>query len=56
MEIILKQDVENLGFKDDTVEVKKRFWPKFFNPPGTCCFSNYFCKKSISRDLKATCF
>ena len=32
MQIILKENVENLGFKDDMVNVKNWLWEKLFNP------------------------
>jgi ribosomal protein L9 len=43
MQIILKEDIQNVGFKDDLVEVKKRIWSKFFNTTGKSNFSYDFC-------------
>jgi ribosomal protein L9 len=34
MELILKQDVENLGFKDDVVNVKNGYGRNFLIPQG----------------------
>lgn len=34
MELILKQDVQNLGFKDDLVEVKNGYGRNFLIPKG----------------------
>ena len=34
MELILKQDVENLGFKDDVVQVKNGYGRNFLIPQG----------------------
>ena len=36
MELILKQDVENLGFKDDIVTVKSGYGRNFLIPQGRC--------------------
>jgi hypothetical protein len=46
MELILKKDVQNVGFKDDLVTVKDTVVT--FNSTRTCAFSNIFCKESIS--------
>jgi len=32
MEIILKQDVKNLGYADEIVKVKKWLWPELSYP------------------------
>jgi hypothetical protein len=46
MELILRQDVQNLGF-DDIVSVKMDTVVTF-NPTGLCSFSYFICKESIS--------
>jgi large subunit ribosomal protein L9 len=48
MELILKQDVQNLGFKDDVVSVKAGYGRNFLIPQGFATISNSFCKKSFS--------
>jgi hypothetical protein len=48
---LVKQDVENLGFKDDVVT--ERFIVEIFLIPlKTNRFSNNFCKESFSKNLK----
>ena len=37
MELILKQDVENLGFTDDVVAVKNGYGRNFLIPQGKAC-------------------
>ena len=48
MELILKQDVENLGFKDDIVTVKNGYGRNFLIPQGQAVMATTFCKESIS--------
>ncbi len=43
MELILKQDVANLGFKDDIVTVKNGYGRNFLIPQGICSISNFIC-------------
>ena len=54
MELILKQDVENLGFKDDIVSVKNGYGRNFLIPAKQAV-SYLICKKSFSREFKTTC-
>ena len=56
MELILKQDVENLGFKDDVVQVKNGYGRNFFDSAGLSNFSDPFGQKSIGRKPQATRF
>ena len=39
MEIILKQDVHNLGFKDDVVTVKNGYGRNYLIPQGFAIFA-----------------
>ena len=39
MELILREDVENLGFKDDIVTVKNGYGRNFLIPQGKANFS-----------------
>lgn len=43
MELILKQDVQNLGFKDDIVTVKNGYGRNYLIPQGMAGFSYSFC-------------
>ena len=43
MELILRQDVENVGFKDDVVTVKNGYGRNFLIPQGSCNISYFFC-------------
>jgi large subunit ribosomal protein L9 len=56
MEIILKQDVENLGFKDDTVEVKNGFGRNFLIPQGLAVLATASAKKVLAETLKQRAF
>ena len=56
MELILKQDVENVGFKDDVVTVKNGYGRNFLIPTGQAILATKSAKKSIRRNFKATCF
>ena len=48
MELILKQDVENLGFKDDVVTVKNGYGRNFLIPQGQAVLATIFCKEGFS--------
>ena len=37
MELILKEDVQNLGFKDEIVSVKNGYGRNFLIPKGIAC-------------------
>ena len=56
MEIILKQDVENLGFKDDTVTVKNGFGRNFLIPQGLAILATTSAKKVLAETLKQRAF
>jgi large subunit ribosomal protein L9 len=46
MELILKQDVENLGFKDDIVKVKTGYGRNFLIPKGFAVMATSSAKES----------
>ena len=45
MELILKQDVENLGFKDDVVTVKNGYGRNYLIPHGHAMLATSSAKK-----------
>ena len=52
MELILKQDVENLGFKDDVVTVKNGYGRNFLIPQGIAVLATSSAKKVLAENLK----
>ena len=56
MELILKQDVENLGFKDDVVQVKNGYGRNFLIPQGLAILATPSAKKVLSENLKQRAF
>ena len=52
MELILKQDVENLGFKDDIVTVKNGYGRNFLIPQGHAIMATPSAKKVLAETLK----
>ena len=56
MKLILKEDVQNLGFKDDVVVVKNGYGRNFLIPKGKGSYCNNFSFKDTSRKFEATCF
>lgn len=52
MEIILKQDVQNLGFKDDLVTVKNGYGRNFLIPQGFALLATPSAKKVLAENLK----
>jgi large subunit ribosomal protein L9 len=52
MEIILKQDVEKLGFKDELVKVKDGYGRNFLIPRGRAIIANSSNKKVLQENLK----
>ena len=52
MELILKQDVENLGFKDDVVSVKNGYGRNFLIPTGKAVLATSSAKKVLAENLK----
>ncbi len=52
MELILKADVENLGFKDDLVNVKNGYGRNFLIPQGLASMATPSAKKVLAENLK----
>ncbi len=56
MELILKQDVENLGFKDDIVTVKNGYGRNYLIPQGQAILATTSAKKVLAENLKQRAF
>ncbi|CAA0191319.1 50S ribosomal subunit protein L9 [Tenacibaculum maritimum] len=56
MELILRQDVENLGFKDDVVTVKNGYGRNFLIPQGYAVLATSSAKKVLAENLKQRAF
>jgi large subunit ribosomal protein L9 len=56
MELILKQDVENLGFKDDIVTVKNGYGRNYLIPHGYAVLATTSAKKVLAENLKQRAF
>lgn len=52
MEVILKQDVENLGFTDDLVNVKAGYGRNYLIPQGYAVLATPSAKKVLAETLK----
>ena len=52
MELILKQDVANLGFKDDLVTVKNGYGRNYLIPHGYAALATASAKKVLAETLK----
>ncbi len=52
MEIILKKDVENLGFKDDVLTVKNGYGRNFLIPQGLAVLATPSAKKVLAENLR----
>ena len=52
MEIILKKDVQNVGFKDDVVSVKAGYGRNFLIPQGFAHLATPSAKKVLAENLK----
>lgn len=52
MELILRQDVENLGFKDDIVTVKNGYGRNYLIPQGFATLATSSAKKVLAENLK----
>ena len=56
MELILKKDVENLGFPDDIVTVKNGYGRNFLLPQGLAVLATPSTKKVLAETLKQRAF
>lgn len=56
MQIILKENVENLGFKDDLVKVKNGYGRNFLIPQGKAVLATTSAKKVLAENLKQKAF
>jgi len=56
MELILKHDVEGLGFKDDVVSVKNGYGRNFLIPGGKAILATVSAKKVLAENLKQRAF
>ena len=56
MELILKKDVENLGFVDDVVQVKNGYGRNFLIPGGLAVLATPSAKKVLEETLKQRAF
>jgi len=56
MELILKKDVENLGFKDDLVKVKNGYGRNYLIPKGFALLATSSAKKVLAETLKQRAF
>jgi large subunit ribosomal protein L9 len=56
MEIILSQDVANLGFKDDVVSVKNGYGRNYLIPQGLGVLATDSAKKVLAENLKQRAF
>lgn len=52
MEIILKQDIENLGYKDELVDVKPGYGRNYLIPKGMAILATATNKKMLNETLK----
>ncbi|MDH5365824.1 MAG: 50S ribosomal protein L9 [Cyclobacteriaceae bacterium] len=52
MEIILKQDIQGLGYKNDTVKVKPGYGRNYLIPQGFAIIANQSNKKMIAENIK----
>jgi len=52
MELILRQDVQNLGFKDDIVTVKNGYGRNYLIPQGLAHLATSSAKKVLAENLK----
>ena len=52
MQLILKEDVSNLGYKDDVVEVKSGYGRNYLIPQGKAVIASPSALKMLAEDLK----
>jgi len=56
MEVILKQDIKNLGDKDDIVTVKPGYGRNFLFPKGYAILATVSARKVLAENLKQAAF
>lgn len=56
MEVILKQDIKNLGYKDDVVRVKDGYGRNYLIPKGYAVIANDSNRKILAENLRQTQF
>ena len=56
MELILKENVDNLGFKDDLVKVKNGYGRNFLIPKGKAILATSSAKKILEENLRQKAF
>ena len=56
MQIILKENVENLGFKDDLVKVKNGYGRNYLIPQGKAVLATTSAKKVLAENIKQKAF
>ena len=56
MQIILKENIENLGFKDDLVNVKNGYGRNYLIPQGKAILATASAKKILEENLKQKAF
>ncbi len=56
MELILKEDIQNLGFKDDIVTVKNGYGRNFLIPQGKAIIATVSARKILMENLKQRAF
>lgn len=56
MQIILKENIENLGFKDDLVKVKNGYGRNYLIPQGKAILATASAKKILAENLKQKAF
>lgn len=56
MEVILKQDIKNLGEKDDVVNVKSGFGRNYLIPKGFATMATVSARKVLAENLKQAAF
>lgn len=52
MEVILKDDIKGLGYKNDTVNVKPGYGRNYLIPRGYAIIANSSNKKSVNEDIR----
>ena len=56
MELILKEDIQNLGFKDEIVSVKNGYGRNFLIPQGKAILATTTARKVLAENLKQRAF